>query len=232
MCGPEKSEGPVRRDAIEMAIIAQTHAHASREIFSARDKGRSPYTFGLKSWALFPGSLTNVRHPDACLNKQGVSPDDGHSSVPAHAQLNVYGQTSGDAYHVRRTVGAVKRLDEQRWELSWTTNTVFSPHPLFLRSMLIFKGMEGTSVPYTLSRATSYCGRGQSFAYWLFRSQLELWFFGVLAAKWRFGSQKCSQYANSQPERQFAAQTSICSQNANSTQLGILQPKRQFAADC
>ena len=85
MCGAEKSEGPVRKDAIEIAIVAQTHAQASREIFWARDTGRSPYTFGLKSWALFPGSLTNVRHHNACPNKPGEAPDDGHSSVPAHA---------------------------------------------------------------------------------------------------------------------------------------------------
>ena len=64
----------------------------------------------------------------------------------------------------------------------------------------------------------------QSFAFWLFRSQYGLWFFGALAAKWRFGCQKM------QPKRQFAASTPICSPNANSTQLGILQPKRQFAA--
>ena len=85
MCGAEKSEEPVRRDAIEIAIVARTYAQASREIFWARDTGRSPYTFGLKSRALFPGSLTNVRHPDACPNKQGEAPDDGYSSVPAHA---------------------------------------------------------------------------------------------------------------------------------------------------
>ena len=85
MCGTKKSEGPVWRDATEIAIVAQTHAQASREIFWARDTGRSPYTFGLKSWALFPVSITNVRHPDACPNKQVEAPDDGHSSVLAHA---------------------------------------------------------------------------------------------------------------------------------------------------
>ena len=46
MCGAEKSEGPVRRDAMELAIVAQTHAQASKEIFWATDTGLSPHTFG------------------------------------------------------------------------------------------------------------------------------------------------------------------------------------------
>ena len=91
----------------------------------------------------------------------------------------------------------------------------FLPAPAFLKINVDF---QGTSVPYTFSRTTSYCGRRQSFAFWLLRSQLGLGFFCVLAKNGVLAAKKL------QPKRQFAARTPICSPNAN------LQPEHQFNA--